>query len=68
MMRYYKRPILLIEFTETKSFSLQSKASLSSDISINNVSSKLALLTLHFPKVLPVGCKHHMTTKCFYDA
>ena len=51
MSRYYKRPILLIEFSESRSFSLQSKTAIGSDISINNVSSKLVLLTIHFPKV-----------------
>ena len=52
MSRHYKRPILLIEFSESRSFSLQSKTALGSDISINNISSKLVLLTLHFPKVI----------------
>ncbi|XP_065904706.1 DNA repair endonuclease XPF-like isoform X2 [Dysidea avara] len=68
MTRYYKRPILLIEFTESRSFSLQSKASLTSDISINNVSSKLALLTLHFPKLRILWCSSpHATAELFEE-
>ncbi len=114
MTRYYKKPILLIEFDQNKSFSLQvllyfllfhhvitlpynqythvilihflfnfvfiesfkrmnflhiqlcldvynlhlsfqTKSSMGSEISIQNVSSKLTLLTIHFPKVYYVS-------------
>ena len=51
MTRFYKKPVLLIEFNESKSFSLQAKASIKQDISLQNISSKLTLLTVHFPKL-----------------
>lgn len=51
MTRFYERPVLLIEFDESKSFSLQSKQSIKSEVSIQNISSKLTLLTIHFPKL-----------------
>lgn len=51
MTRYYAKPILLIEFDESKPFVLQGKYYLSSDISSKDISAKLQLLTLHFPKL-----------------
>ncbi|KAG1650998.1 DNA repair endonuclease XPF [Nymphon striatum] len=52
MTRYYKRPMLLIEFDQNKSFSLNGKFCLSNEgPSMNDVTSKLVLLTLHFPKL-----------------
>jgi DNA excision repair protein ERCC-4 len=56
MLQYYKSPMLLIEFDQNKSFTLEPFADLSgslSSISANNVASdlqsKLVLLTLAFP-------------------
>ncbi|KAB7496370.1 DNA repair endonuclease XPF [Armadillidium nasatum] len=51
MTRYYKKPILLIEFDHNKPFHLQGRLFLSSDPSSSSkeVSAKLQLLTLHFP-------------------
>lgn len=51
MSRYYKRPVLLIEFDPTKPFSLMSRGAFYQEISGNDVSSKLTLLTLHFPRL-----------------
>ena len=51
MLRYYKRPALLIEFDEGRPFSLQSAGDLGQEIAAHHVSSKLALLLLHFPKL-----------------
>ena len=51
MSRFYKKPVLLIEFNESKSFSLHAKGSIKGDISLQNISSKLTLLTIHFPKL-----------------
>ena len=51
MTRFYRKPVLLIEFNESKSFSLQAKGSIKGDISLQNISSKLTLLTIHFPKL-----------------
>eukprot|EP00048_Salpingoeca_helianthica_P000246 m.40278 g.40278 ORF g.40278 m.40278 type:complete len:848 (+) comp10297_c0_seq2:245-2788(+) len=50
MTRYYKFPALLIEFSESRPFSLLGSGdSLSDDIEFRNISSKLVLLTLTFP-------------------
>ncbi|RKP19690.1 hypothetical protein ROZALSC1DRAFT_28734, partial [Rozella allomycis CSF55] len=51
MCRYYDHPIVLIEFDHQKAFSLQSQEFYSSEINSTSVSSKLALLILHFPKL-----------------
>ncbi|RLN96038.1 hypothetical protein BBJ28_00020404 [Nothophytophthora sp. Chile5] len=49
MRRFYKTPVLLIEFTQGKAFSLQDVSELSTEISASNIVSKLTLLILHFP-------------------
>lgn len=41
MTRCYARPLLLIEFDESKPFSLQSARDIPNDISITNIISKL---------------------------
>jgi len=67
MTRFYKRPILLIEFDPNKSFSLQAKSSLSSEVSFNDISSKLTLLTLHFPKLRVLWCHSPYATAELFD-
>ncbi|XP_065070026.1 DNA repair endonuclease XPF-like isoform X2 [Rhopilema esculentum] len=68
MTRFYNRPILLIEFDQNKSFSLQSKSSLGNELSIQNVTSKLALLTLHFPKLRIIWTQSpYATAEIFED-
>ncbi|XP_066015092.1 DNA repair endonuclease XPF-like isoform X2 [Pocillopora verrucosa] len=67
MVRFYKRPILLIEFDPNKSFSLQAKSSLSSEVSFNDISSKLTLLTLHFPKLKLLWCHSPYATAELFD-
>ena len=47
MSAYYEKPVLLIEFDENRSFFLEN----TDDISPFSISSKLVLLTLHFPKL-----------------
>ncbi|XP_068247046.1 DNA repair endonuclease XPF [Palaemon carinicauda] len=58
MTRYYKRPMLLIEFDENKPFYLQGRYFLSSDgsSSAKDVAAKLQLLTIHFPKLRILWC------------
>ncbi|KAL5241016.1 hypothetical protein ACI65C_008426 [Semiaphis heraclei] len=54
MCRHYTKPILLIEFDQNKPFDLQGRFYLSKDMSTshrNDITSKLQLLTLHFPKL-----------------
>jgi len=52
MTRHYAKPMLLIEFDHDKPFALQGKYYLSNDdSSLTDVTSRLQLLTLHFPKL-----------------
>ncbi len=54
MCRYFKKPILLIEFDESVPFKLYdgaNEASFGGDINPGSVISKLSLLTLHFPQL-----------------
>jgi len=52
MTRHYAKPMLLIEFDHDKPFALQGKYYLSNDdASLTDVTSRLQLLTLHFPKL-----------------
>ncbi|XP_057606413.1 DNA repair endonuclease XPF [Hippopotamus amphibius kiboko] len=68
MSRYYKRPVLLIEFDPTKPFSLMSRGAFHQEISSNDVSSKLTLLTLHFPRLRLLWCPSpHATAELFEE-
>ncbi|XP_060116834.1 DNA repair endonuclease XPF [Heteronotia binoei] len=67
MCRYYKRPVLLIEFDPAKSFSLTSRASLHQEISSNDVTSKLVLLTLHFPRLRLLWCPSPYATAELFE-
>lgn len=49
MCRAYAKPVLLIEFDQDKSFSLQGRETLSHNISVQSISSRMTLLALHFP-------------------
>ncbi|KAG7401834.1 DNA repair endonuclease XPF [Phytophthora boehmeriae] len=51
MRRFYKTPVLLIEFTQGKAFSLQDVSEIGPEISPTNIVSKLTLLILHFPSL-----------------
>ncbi|KAI8576312.1 hypothetical protein K450DRAFT_257648 [Umbelopsis ramanniana AG] len=51
MSLHYKTPVLLIEFDQNKSFSLQPSTDLKNDITLTDLSSKLVLLTLSFPNL-----------------
>ncbi|XP_067940191.1 DNA repair endonuclease XPF-like [Watersipora subatra] len=68
MSRYYKRPVLLIEFDPTRPFTLQKNFSIQQEISINDIQSRLALLTLHFPKLRLLWCQSsNSTAKLFRE-
>ncbi|XP_067859361.1 DNA repair endonuclease XPF [Heptranchias perlo] len=68
MSRYYKQPVLLIEFDPNKPFSLNSRGSAYQDISINDITSKLTLLTLHFPKLRILWCPSpHVAAELFEE-
>lgn len=51
MSLHYEKPILLIEFDQNKSFSLQSVSDMKENIVLSDLSSKLVLLTLAFTKL-----------------
>ncbi|XP_015186628.1 PREDICTED: DNA repair endonuclease XPF isoform X1 [Polistes dominula] len=51
MSRYYSKPMLLIEFDQNKPFCFQGCYYMGKDVNSFAVTSKLQLLTLHFPKL-----------------
>nr|CAB3502306.1 unnamed protein product [Digitaria exilis] len=66
MARYYKIPVLLIEFSQEKSFSFQSASEIGDDVSPTNIISKLSLLVLHFPRLRIVWSRSlHATAEMF---
>ncbi|XP_069763477.1 DNA repair endonuclease XPF isoform X2 [Narcine bancroftii] len=68
MSRYYKRPVLLIEFDPNKPFTLNFQGSVHQEISINDITSKLTLLTLHFPKLRIIWCPSpHVSAELFEE-
>nr|XP_057917292.1 DNA repair endonuclease XPF isoform X2 [Doryrhamphus excisus] len=68
MSRYYRKPVLLIEFDPAKPFSLVARSDFRHEISSNDVSSKLTLLTLHFPRLRILWCPSpHATAELFLE-
>ncbi|XP_031699110.1 DNA repair endonuclease XPF isoform X2 [Anarrhichthys ocellatus] len=68
MTRYYKKPVLLIEFDPAKPFSLMARSDFRHEISSTDVSSKLTLLTLHFPRLRILWCPSpHATAELFLE-
>ncbi|XP_053367000.1 DNA repair endonuclease XPF [Clarias gariepinus] len=68
MSRFYRRPVLLIEFDPAKPFSLVARSELRQEISANDITSKLTLLTLHFPRLRLLWCPSpHVTAQLFQD-
>lgn len=66
MVRYYRMPVLLIEFSQDKSFSFQSAWDMSEDVTPNSIISKLSLLALHFPRLRIVWSRSlHATAEIF---
>jgi DNA excision repair protein ERCC-4 len=66
MAKYYSCPCLLIEFDPSKSFSLQNASDLGHEIKSDSISSRLAVLTLHCPKLRLLWSRGpHETLKLF---
>ncbi|XP_055821200.1 DNA repair endonuclease UVH1 isoform X2 [Solanum dulcamara] len=66
MSRYYRIPVLLIEFSQDKSFSFQSASELGDDVTPNSIISKLSLLVLHFPRLRIIWSRSlHATAEIF---
>ncbi|CAG8592178.1 11966_t:CDS:2 [Funneliformis caledonium] len=62
MCIHYKQPILLIEFDKNQSFTLQSINEIKSDIGMNDISSKLVLLTITFPRLKIIWSSNPIAT------
>ncbi|XP_071976787.1 DNA repair endonuclease XPF isoform X2 [Engystomops pustulosus] len=67
MCRYYKRPVLLIEFDPNKPFSLTSRSSIHQEISVNDITSKITLLILHFPRLRLLWCPSPYATAELFE-
>jgi DNA excision repair protein ERCC-4 len=68
MCKYYKAPCLLIEFDPEKSFCLQNSNELGVEIRNDSICSKMALLTMHFPKLRILWSRSpHETLRIFSD-
>ncbi|KAJ8363860.1 hypothetical protein SKAU_G00126910 [Synaphobranchus kaupii] len=68
MSRFYRRPVLLIEFDPAKPFSLVARSDMRQEISSGDISSKLTLLTLHFPRLRLLWCPSpHATAELFQE-
>lgn len=66
MVKYYKIPILLIEFDPEKNFALQNSNELGGEIRIDSITSKLAILTMEFPTLRILWSRSpHETLKIF---
>ncbi len=49
MCRHYRKPILLIEFDNSRAFAMNSAGDITSEISNSSIISKISLLCIHFP-------------------
>lgn len=67
MCRYYKRPVLLIEFSQNQPFCLQGKHLPSSETMSQSFVSKLILLTMHFPRLRILWCQSPYATAEIFD-
>ncbi|XP_011692831.1 PREDICTED: DNA repair endonuclease XPF [Wasmannia auropunctata] len=68
MTRHYAKPMLLIEFDQNKPFSFQGNYYVSRDLKSNEITAKLQLLTLHFPKLKIIWSPNpHATAQLFEE-
>ena len=68
MSKFYACPCLLIEFDPSKSFCLQNSNELGMDIRNDSVCSKVAALTISFPKLRILWSRNpHETLKLFKE-
>lgn len=68
MVRYYAKPVLLIEFDQNKPFHLQGRYMMSESSQNMDVVKKLQLLTLHFPKLMLVwSASPYATAQLFIE-
>jgi len=64
MCRYYKTPVLLIEFTEGQPFALPSINH--GEVSLNAIQSKVATLAIHFPRLRILWTKNAFDTAAIF--
>ncbi|XP_025074736.1 DNA repair endonuclease XPF [Pogonomyrmex barbatus] len=68
MTRHYAKPMLLIEFDQNKPFSFQGNYYVSRDFKHTDITAKLQLLTLHFPKLKIIWSPNpHATAQLFEE-
>jgi len=67
MTRFYKQAVLLIEFDENRPFQLQAANQLGLDISAGSITSKLTLLTIHFPSLRIMWMRSPHNTAEMFD-
>ncbi|XP_031784580.1 DNA repair endonuclease XPF isoform X2 [Nasonia vitripennis] len=68
MTRYYAKPMLLIEFDQNKPFGLQGNYYVSKDMRSIDITHKLQLLTMHFPRLKLVWSPSpHATAQLFEE-
>jgi len=66
MSKYYDFPCLLIEFDPQKAFCLQNSNEIGMDIKTDSICSKMAILTMHFPRLRILwSMSPHETLKLF---
>jgi hypothetical protein len=68
MCRYYRKPILLIEFDNSRAFAMNAASDITSEISNSSIISKLSLLCIHFPALRVIWSRDpEMTADVFYE-
>ena len=68
MLRYYKRPALLLEMEEGRPFGIVNPNELGAEISTLSVLSKLSLLMLHFPTLRLLWSRSAAHTVAIFSA
>ena len=68
MLRFYKRPAMLIEFDEGRQFALVNPSEIGPEISPNSLMSKLALLIIHFPRLRLLWSRRPLHTVSIFAA
>lgn len=65
LCRNYKKPILLIEFTQDKPFLFQEEWT--NEVSPLSIITKLVILTIHFPKLRILWCCNPFATANIFE-
>ncbi|KAL6072820.1 DNA repair endonuclease XPF, variant 2 [Balamuthia mandrillaris] len=68
MCRRFKIFAVLIEFDQEEAFGLQSEQDIGQEISPTSISSKLVLLTLHFPQLRFLWCRSPQASAELFEA